>query len=77
MGGPDDPNRVLDAELRVCGVEGLRVADASALPDLVGGNINAVVMMLAEKAADLLLGKAAPPSSSAGVKVPQFSRELA
>lgn len=54
MGGGGDPLLVLDPEFRVRGVRGLRVADASAFPDLIGGNINAAVMMLAEKAAETI-----------------------
>jgi choline dehydrogenase-like flavoprotein len=57
-----DEDAVLDPALRVRGIEGLRVADASAMPDLVSGNINACVMMIAEKAADLVLGKPSLPA---------------
>ncbi|HEY1058530.1 MAG TPA: choline dehydrogenase [Limnobacter sp.] len=53
--GSDD-KAVLDTELRVRGVQGLRVVDASAMPSLVGGNTNAPVVMMAEKAVDLMRG---------------------
>lgn len=50
---------VLDGELRVRGVEGLRVIDASSMPQLIRGNTNAPVIMMAEKGADLILGRSA------------------
>jgi choline dehydrogenase/4-pyridoxate dehydrogenase len=55
MGVSSDEAAVVDCELRVLGTEGLRVVDASIFPDLVGGNINAPVIMAAEKASDLIL----------------------
>ncbi|MGV3573215.1 MAG: GMC family oxidoreductase [Ramlibacter sp.] len=50
----DGPDAVVDAQLRVHGMQGLRVVDASVMPRIVGGNTNAPVVMIAEKAADLV-----------------------
>lgn len=54
---------VVDAQLRVYGVEGLRVADASVMPDVPSGNTNIPCMMVGERAADLILGRTLPPQS--------------
>ena len=58
--GPEGEN-VVDPELKVHGLDQLRVADASIFPRLVGANTNASVVAIAEKASDMILGKAAPP----------------
>lgn len=61
MGGGGDDMATVDDQCRVHGIERLRVVDASVMPDMIGGNINAAVVMLAEKMSDLILGKPALP----------------
>jgi choline dehydrogenase-like flavoprotein len=56
--------RVVDTDLRVLGVDGLRVADTSIMPTLLRGNTNAPAIMIGEKAADYITGRTAKPTSS-------------
>jgi choline dehydrogenase len=60
MGPPGDPLAVVDDQLRVRGLEALRVIDASVMPTMLSANLNAATMMIADKASDLILGKAEP-----------------
>jgi 4-pyridoxate dehydrogenase len=65
-----DEMAVVDGVLRVRGTEGLRVIDASVFPDLVGGNINAAVIMIAEKAADQIRTRTPPPRATVSEPLP-------
>ncbi|SNT20896.1 GMC family oxidoreductase [Antarctobacter heliothermus] len=56
MGADNDPMAVVDPQLRVRGIDGLRICDSSVMPSLVGSNTNAPTIMIGEKAADLVRG---------------------
>jgi choline dehydrogenase len=65
MGSPRDPMAVVDPELRVIGVQGLRVVDSGVMPSITTGNLNAPTIMIGEKGADHILGKPMLPPSNA------------
>lgn len=73
MGAPGDPLAVVDPELRVIGVEGLRVVDSSVMPSITTGNLNAPTIMIGEKGADHILGKPLlAPLNSAYYEAPNW-----
>jgi choline dehydrogenase len=65
MGRPEDPMAVVDAQTRVYGIQGLRIVDSSIMPSVTTGNLNAPTIMLAEKAADHILGRGMLPADDA------------
>jgi len=66
MGPASDTLAVVDAQLRVHGLQGLRVADASVMPNIIGGNTSAPSMMIGERAADFMLRSAAGAARTTG-----------
>ncbi|MBV1790624.1 choline dehydrogenase [Marinobacterium sp. D7] len=67
MGAADDPMAVVDPECRVRGLDGLRVVDSSIFPTITNGNLNAPTIMVAERAADLILGRTLEVSENADI----------
>ncbi|MBN3562571.1 choline dehydrogenase [Aliamphritea spongicola] len=75
LGADDDPMAVLDNECKVRGIESLRVVDSSIFPTIPNGNLNAPSIMVAEKAADMILGKPALPDANVDVWIDEQWQE--
>ena len=73
MGSAEDPMAVVDSQARVMGVEGLRVVDSSIMPQITNGNLNAPTIMIAEKAADHIVGQSMlKPSDAPAYSAPDW-----
>lgn len=75
MGAEDDVMAVVNNKTEVFGVENLRIVDASIMPSIVNENLNGPTVMMAEKAADIILGNSPLPKSNAPVyKTPEMGQ---
>jgi choline dehydrogenase len=64
MGAGSDPQAVVDPDLKVIGLDGVRVADTSVFPSITNGNLNGPALMVGEKASDIILGRDPLPASN-------------
>ena len=71
MGNTSDPTAIVNPQLKVIGVNNLRVMDASVIPTVISGNLNAPTVMIAKKAADIIKGRRLTPF------VPPMSQPIA